>query len=191
MKLLEYKGLALRTAAKSDSKHQDLMHAASGLVTEIGEIVDQYKRAIFYKKEYDLTHLLEEVGDVMWYLALALEATGTDLTFTEEKDLGEEAVGSMPLESILAKLVYNAAAVFSCSFTYTNTAEQEAMSGHYGYYLKNILLNIRFFCAKMSIDYEESKVKNIAKLKARYPEGFSEEAAVNRDIEAERKVLEG
>jgi len=33
--------------------------------------------------------------------------------------------------------------------------------------------------------------KNIAKLKARYPEKFTEEKAVNRNLETERKILEG
>jgi NTP pyrophosphatase (non-canonical NTP hydrolase) len=31
---------------------------------------------------------------------------------------------------------------------------------------------------------------NIAKLKARYPQNFDAKAAVNRDLEAERKILE-
>jgi hypothetical protein len=32
---------------------------------------------------------------------------------------------------------------------------------------------------------------NIAKLEARYPEKFTEEAALNRNLEAEREILEG
>lgn len=32
---------------------------------------------------------------------------------------------------------------------------------------------------------------NVAKLKARFPEKFSEEKAVNRDLDVERKILEG
>jgi NTP pyrophosphatase (non-canonical NTP hydrolase) len=37
----------------------------------------------------------------------------------------------------------------------------------------------------------EVKRANIEKLKRRYPNGFSMEDAINRDLEAERKVLEG
>ena len=40
-------------------------------------------------------------------------------------------------------------------------------------------------------DIEEGLEKNIAKLKARYPEKFDENLAVNRDLETERKILEG
>lgn len=32
--------------------------------------------------------------------------------------------------------------------------------------------------------------KNIAKLKARYPDSFTEENAIHRDLQAERKILE-
>lgn len=41
------------------------------------------------------------------------------------------------------------------------------------------------------VDYKGMHDLNIAKLRKRYPEKFSEDAAVNRDLEGERKVLEG
>lgn len=37
---------------------------------------------------------------------------------------------------------------------------------------------------------EEAMERNIAKLRKRYPGGFSEDKAINRDLDAERKVLE-
>lgn len=38
---------------------------------------------------------------------------------------------------------------------------------------------------------EEAMEKNIAKLRKRYPEKYSDEQAIGRDHDAERKVLEG
>jgi NTP pyrophosphatase (non-canonical NTP hydrolase) len=38
--------------------------------------------------------------------------------------------------------------------------------------------------------FEEGFQKNIDKLKARYPEKFSEEKAINRDLKKERSILE-
>lgn len=43
----------------------------------------------------------------------------------------------------------------------------------------------------LQIDLGEAMERNIAKLQARYPEKFTEEAAVNRDLETERNILEG
>jgi len=43
----------------------------------------------------------------------------------------------------------------------------------------------------LDLTFEEVMEKNIAKLKARYPNKFTEEKAVNRNLEVERKILEG
>ena len=40
------------------------------------------------------------------------------------------------------------------------------------------------------LSFEEIQAKNIAKLKARYPEKFESDLAENRDLEKERKILE-
>lgn len=44
------------------------------------------------------------------------------------------------------------------------------------------------FCG---VDFEQCMERNIAKLTARYPEKFTEEDALNRDLNAERSVLLG
>jgi NTP pyrophosphatase (non-canonical NTP hydrolase) len=44
---------------------------------------------------------------------------------------------------------------------------------------------------ELGVSYEEVMEMNIAKLTKRYPEKFTEERALNRDLEGERKVLEG
>lgn len=65
---------ALRTESKDYSPAKDLSprleHAVFGLVTEAGELMDQVKRVRFYKTKLDRVNLAEEVGDLMWYLAL-------------------------------------------------------------------------------------------------------------------------
>jgi len=63
----------------------DITHGVIGCVTESGEMMDALKKVIFYGKELDLTNLKEEMGDLMWYLALLCHATGT--TFEEIQEL--------------------------------------------------------------------------------------------------------
>ena len=46
-------------------------------------------------------------------------------------------------------------------------------------------------CNMNGWDLREILDTNIAKLEARYPEKFTEEQAINRDLGAERQVLEG
>ena len=56
----------------------DIVHGIIGCVTESGEMMDALKKATFYGKEFDLVNLKEEMGDLMWYLALLCYATNTD-----------------------------------------------------------------------------------------------------------------
>lgn len=58
-----------------------LEHAVWGMVTEAGELGDAIKRAKVYGADLDVTNLIEEVGDLFWYLALF--ADELDVTFEE------------------------------------------------------------------------------------------------------------
>jgi len=53
-----------------------LMHAKEGLVTEAGELADAFKRHIYYRQPLDRTNIIEELGDVMWYVGLACNVLG-------------------------------------------------------------------------------------------------------------------
>ena len=53
-----------------------IQHAVDGLVTESGELVDALKRHRFYGKELDKVNLVEEAGDLCWYLSLLFDELG-------------------------------------------------------------------------------------------------------------------
>lgn len=93
-----------------------LMHAMVGMCTESGEIQDQLKKHIFYGKPLDKTNLVEELGDLMWYVGIMSDELG------------------VPLSEVMEK--------------------------------------------------------NIAKLKARYGDKFTEAAALTRNLDKEREILE-
>jgi NTP pyrophosphatase (non-canonical NTP hydrolase) len=50
-----------------------------GITTEAGEYADQFKRHIFYHQPLDEVNLIEELGDVMWYVGLACNVLGTTI----------------------------------------------------------------------------------------------------------------
>jgi len=54
----------------------DILHAALGVASEAGEFADPVKKAIFYGKPVDLVNMDEEVGDILWYLALYCNTRG-------------------------------------------------------------------------------------------------------------------
>ena len=66
------------------NRNISLLHAAMGACTESGELVDSLKKAIFYGKELDLVNFKEELGDILWYIAIALHEL--DSSFEEVMD---------------------------------------------------------------------------------------------------------
>lgn len=93
-----------------------LLHAALGMQTESAEFSDAIKKSLFYGKPLDVVNLKEELGDLFWYIAIAIDELDT------------------------------------------------------------------------SINSEMNRV--ISKLKLRYPDKFTTDNAINRNLEAERALLE-
>lgn len=83
----------IQDAIKTESVHfnvtgrERLLHAGIGLATESGEFLDALKKSIFYGKELDTVNLKEELGDVLWYMAIAMDALGTDFETEMEKNI--------------------------------------------------------------------------------------------------------
>lgn len=76
-----YQSLAMRTARRPDDGNEkfDLTHAVVGLSGEVGELADTLKRFVFYNQPLDRINAKEEIGDILWYVALAATAIGEDL----------------------------------------------------------------------------------------------------------------
>lgn len=64
-----------------------LLHAGIGLATESGEFLDALKKAVFYGKELDKVNLKEELGDILWYMAIAMDVLGTDFETEMKKNI--------------------------------------------------------------------------------------------------------
>lgn len=92
-----------------------LLHAALGILTEAVEFFELIYEDFEKGKTLDVDHAREELGDLLWYQAIALN--------------------------------------------------------------------------ELKSTFEAEAERNIAKLKARYPEKFTEEAAVNRDTDAEQLAM--
>ncbi len=78
MEFNEYQSLAFRSAKKATAMSH-IEHAIMGLTTEIGELASPVKRTIFYGESLDTTNMIEELGDILWYVALCASALGVSL----------------------------------------------------------------------------------------------------------------
>lgn len=46
----------------------DLWHMATGVAGEAGELLDAIKKVVIYRKPVDLTNIVEELGDLEFYM---------------------------------------------------------------------------------------------------------------------------
>ena len=108
------------------------MKYAMGLADEGGEFIDMLKNSLYYGEKVDYDHVMEELGDVMYFVML----------------------GCMHIAELWTK-------------EYTDDA-----------YTPERVLNMVV-------------LKNVEKLKARFPHGFNAILArpENRDLEAEKKAM--
>jgi NTP pyrophosphatase (non-canonical NTP hydrolase) len=177
----EYKELSEKTLSTQfhcdDKKIELLLHAVMGILTETEELLDNH---LIQKDE---TNILEEVGDITWYLAIIGREYNldfpTDLPLSNEdpmKIVISIIKQTCKLLDMLKKKLYYNKPINDESFKQISTLVMILTQSYMNYY---------------SIDIKGSFDINIAKLKARYGEKFSSDKAINRDLETERKILEG
>lgn len=66
-----------------------LQHASMGLQTEVGEFTDPLKKFMFYGKQPSMVNLAEEIGDILWYCAIACDALGVTMEQVMETNINK------------------------------------------------------------------------------------------------------
>lgn len=192
MNFKEYVELAIRTESLYpviNPNHEQvnisdsLFHSAIGIQTEVWEIFE----ALFIKGgDLDTVNLREEVGDIMWYIAIACKKLNFyEINFSEDFDTSKFS----DYTQYAYQLNYQSIELldsFKKALFYNKKFDEEKM--------KERLLEIyRLGGAFVKLlDWDIVKIceTNIKKLQARYPEKFTTKRAVNRDLDTERKILE-
>lgn len=64
-----------------------LNHAVLGLGGEVGELAGAVERWIYYGGELDSLNIKEELGDLLWYIALACNVKGFSLEDVMEANI--------------------------------------------------------------------------------------------------------
>lgn len=77
----EYTDAVLRTESPHfyvDNVSHRVLHGITGCVTESVEMLDAVKKSLFYGKQLDTVNLHEELGDLLYYVFLTIDALGDD-----------------------------------------------------------------------------------------------------------------
>lgn len=56
-----------------------ILHAALGVTSDGGEFADAVKASMIYGKPEDVINMVEELGDVLWFINLAIRTLGYTL----------------------------------------------------------------------------------------------------------------
>ena len=185
--ILEYQELAVRTCPDLGHQSTNERHMNLGVITEIGETLDIFKKYMAYNKPMDLVNLGEELADIVWYIVnkCALENLPLDDNYQEVLDQTAELLETkmftvpdlaveLKTEAILV-LILNAYCA-PVNNIFSAPIVQIAFLNH--------------IASWFDLDFGDCLSNNIDKLRVRYPEKFTEENAIERNLEAERVELE-
>lgn len=179
----EYINLASRTLPDLGSRKDNIIHMEMGLETEKGEFLDVFKKFHAYKKPIDWVNVGEELADYLWYSAGLI-------TFSLKYDNPEESLDD--LEVKIQKHFKYLETNFSKDAIKT---KEEPVIIALNFHRKldssiEDISKIYYYCLYADLDFWQILTNNIEKLKIRFPEKFTEDKALNRDLDSEREQLE-
>lgn len=197
MTIVAYQQAAQRTLAHLEGDN-DTLHMVLGIATETGELCDIFKRNLAYGKEIDKVNLAEEIGDQAWYwsnLATLNNIALQDMVVGEGSEQKLFETASIDDGYVFRLVLKNIESSYQASSLHLHITKNE-LQGLFSQDLFADLIqkevkNLFMIATASGLDFQECLYKNIAKLKVRFPDKFTEEAALNRDLDQERMVLEG
>ena len=191
--LEEYRLLAARTLPDLGSLSNNLLHMEAGIAGEfLGEAVDILKKTFAYKKPLDKVHLGEELADTVWYCAgveTINKLPGIVISFDGEVIASVENIKNQTITYIKESVRVRSSSV-ETECLKTILANKMAVDSTNRGAILAIIGICMGICEVLEIDFWQALTNNISKLQVRYPEKFTEEAALNRDLAAERAELE-
>lgn len=179
----EYVPNAIRTEAHVENIgcNELFLTSVVSVLIHMGNMLDQIKKHAFYGKPYDMDELAQR-------MAMVRDTFITMQTLTPEEIEGNEHI--MKTNPRLFHSIVGIA---------TESTELLEALDLYGVKPDNVNIleefgDIAWYTAigidELGGDWENILAKNIEKLQARYPEKFTSEAAINRDLDNERTILE-
>lgn len=152
-------------------------HGIIGMMTEAGELLDQMKKHWFYGRELDVVNIKEELGDILWYAAIWYHESKLDFPFKRESALtAENPDDYYGLCKLTSDLWYS-------SYIDDSIKCRDAFYG--------IVCTVMLIAKRYELSFVGILETNIRKLRKRFPDSFDLDKAINRDLDAEREILEG
>lgn len=192
MNLNEYQGLANRTAKIFDTRRENLIHAVLGISSEAGELCETISSAWMHLP-FLVDNIWEEIGDASWYAAYLCEtmgwkfeelfidpATASDLS----PELSASVLGRNPpaMTLVLSSFAGEVASIIKAHAIYNKELDELKLQRATSLYVTTLSL----IADAHGFHYIDFVLRNnISKLQVRYPDKYSDVAAIER---ADKKV---
>lgn len=179
MNFADYIPLAMRTCKVFPDLVRNVEHSAIGIFTESGEIASEIKRVAIYGKPLTdemRAHLREEIGDAAWYVAIGCNFIGIKQFSSAGNLSGNEELIDM-VHSLGVAAGASCGMLMAWKLGGAKLGEciegfREALD-----LAHDALVSL---CKLLGFDFGEVLDENIAKLRLRYPDKYSDEAAEAR-----------
>ena len=182
-----------------------LLHAALGCAGECGELIDAIKKSWIYGAALDVENVVEECGDILFYLQAAcnecdktLDHLTTIIATARSEIIAHDNVVNWQLFDQLARartvikpttamtLIMPVTALSQATSTLLalcaldNHETQYVPTSHLSYELSTILLRTSQILGCVGSTTHEATQANKVKLARRYPVGYTDAAAIAR-----------
>lgn len=166
----------------------DFLHGTMGIASEIGELMDAYRKLdqCLSKVPDDVRlELLGEFGDIMFFVGLASRALGASVEVGQGVDTGSRAWSEAEVDTVVC--AGELLSIAKARIFYDREISKEkavVMLGH-------IVDGVRAMASEQGWTLHDVMGANVAKLSKRYPNfEFSDSRANNRNTDAEFKAME-
>ena len=85
----EYQKLAMRTNKSEATQEENLINGCLGLAGEAGEVCDIVKKYMFQGHNLETQKIVDELSDVLWYVALTAQGIGCNLDSIMEHNINK------------------------------------------------------------------------------------------------------
>jgi NTP pyrophosphatase (non-canonical NTP hydrolase) len=190
MKYEKYVEATRRTWNKKEAPIDNVNHAMLGLMDEAGELAKQYKSNLAYGTDLDLSNVKEELGDLCYFNARMVD----EMQFKAQKELLKKLHDLSTKESKFENI--DTIDEMECVFAISTRVGSvyAAITTNDGKMIVDSILNLQYtmkvFCEIIDVKLTDIMEANIAKLKVRFPEKFTEENALDRDLNKENEAVE-
>lgn len=147
-------------------------------------ICDEARELYLANEEEDRNHVMEEAGDLLWFLTITCRELGIELenvTFVV-----------CPVNSMLwSEIMYYACSMSGIEKKTVIYGIMQEIKTSCEHYIVSILQCLHTICRSYGFTVEDAMEANVRKLKVRYPEKFTSDCALNRDTVKEMRAVEG